>query len=266
MGDIFPIPDFTKPRELRQTWLKDVGYDEAPYLERMGLVELADFLEVTGPRLDHVKIVTNQILYSPADWMRRKVATYQQYDVEPYLDHTYFMRAYEHGVVDKAIVAAHALGFRVVEFMNTGDDVTPQQWQAWRQLALDNDMRFYFEYHPLHNWDPNQPKRASSAEEMLRAATPFLEAGAFKMMIDHDAFDLLGEQAADEIGPLIDELGLAKLVFEVDSPKAGRDRWHQHLKRYFTLFGPECNVSNIMPSQAMFVESMREGWNFNPIG
>ena len=255
--EIFPIPTFTKPRQLRQTWLKDVGFDEAPYLERMGLVELADFLEVSAPRLDYVKIVTNQILYSPAAWLQRKIETYQRFEVQPYLDHTYFMHAYRHGVVDKAICAGRALGFRVIEFMNTWDDVTPQQWHVWRQVALDNDMELIFEFHPRYNWDQKQPKRASSAAKMLEAAEPFLGAGAFKMMIDHDEFDLLGERAADEIGILIEQLGLEKLVFEVDSPKSGRDRWHQHLTRYFGLFGPECNVSNIMPSQAMFVESMR---------
>ena len=78
-------------------------------------------------------------------------------------------------------------------------------------------------------------------------------------MIDHDAFDLLGKRIVDEIGPLIDALGLEKLVFEVDSPKAGRDKWYRHLKRYVTLFGPEGSVSNIMPSQVMFVESIWTG-------
>ena len=43
----FSVPD--KPRDLRQTWLKDVGFDEAPkYIERMGLVELEDFLQAAG--------------------------------------------------------------------------------------------------------------------------------------------------------------------------------------------------------------------------
>ena len=259
MAEVFPVPTFTKPRELRQTWLKDVGYDEAPYLERMGLVELADFLEVTAPRLDFVKIVTNQVIYSPTDWMKRKIETYQRYDIEPYLDHTYFMRAFQHNVVDEAIVAGRALGFRVIEFMNTWDDVSPQQWQTWRQLALDNDMRIIFEFHPRYNWDRSQPEQASSAEVMLEAAMPFLEAGAFKVMIDHDEFEFLGDQASDEIGKLIDKLGLELLVFEVDSPTSGRDKWKRHLTSYISLFGPDCNISNIMPSQAMFVESMRTG-------
>jgi len=36
----------TKPRRLNQTWIKDIGYDQAPYYnEKMGLYELEDFLE-----------------------------------------------------------------------------------------------------------------------------------------------------------------------------------------------------------------------------
>ncbi len=67
MAAVFPVPEFQpKPRRLRQTWLKDAGYDEAPYyVERMGLTELADFLDVAGERIGYVKIATPQVLYSP---------------------------------------------------------------------------------------------------------------------------------------------------------------------------------------------------------
>ena len=143
--------------------------------------------------------------------------------------------------------------------MNTGTDVGTQQWRAWRQLALDNDMRIIFEYHPPRNWDPNQPARASSSQEILKAAEPFLEAGSFAVMLDHEEFDLQGDRAVDEIGMVIEALGLETLVFEVTSPKEGpKNQWQRNLESYFTMFGPELNVANIMPSQAMFVESIRE--------
>ena len=57
-----------KPRKLRQTWLKDVGFHEAPhYLERMGFSELEDFLEVAADRIDYVKFTTPKVLYSPKE-------------------------------------------------------------------------------------------------------------------------------------------------------------------------------------------------------
>ena len=262
IAEIFQILTYEKPRTLRQTWLKDVGFDEAPhYVERMGLVELADFLEVAASRLDFVKIVTSQVLYSPTDWLKRKIATYQRFDVEPYLDHSYFMHAYKHGVVDEAIVAGHELGFRVIEFMNTGDDVTPEQWKAWRKLAIDHDMRIIFEHHPLINWDRNLPARPASAEEIIEEAKPFLDDGAFTIMLDHEEFDLQGERTADVIGKVVDEFGLEMLIFEATSPKEGPMIWRENLTMYFKLFGADCNVANVMPSQAMYVERMRERAN-----
>ena len=51
-----------KPRTKNQVWIKDVGYDEAPwYSERMGLIELEDFLSVASDNIDFVKITTTQV-------------------------------------------------------------------------------------------------------------------------------------------------------------------------------------------------------------
>ena len=258
MRDVFEIPAYPKPRRLRQTWLKDVGYDEAPkYIERMGLVELEDFLEVAAERLDYVKIVTTQIIFSPHDWLKRKIAAYQRFAVEPYLDHSFFMQAYQRGVVESAIEAGRELGFRVIEFMNTTDEVSAAQWRAWRKLALDLGMRIIQEHHPLYHWDPSLPPRASSAEEILLGAEAALEDGAFMVMIDHEEFDLQGENTAQEIGKVVDALGLENIVFEATSPKEGPMLWRDNLKLYFSTFGENANVANVMPSQAMVVEEMR---------
>ena len=258
MKEAFKLPAYPKPRSLRQTWLKDVGYDEAPkYIERMGLVELEDFLEVAAARLDYVKIVTTQILFSPHDWLRRKIAVYQRFAVEPYLDHSFFMQAYLHGVVESAIEAGRELGFRVIEFMNTTDEVSAAQWTAWRKLARDLGMRVIQEHHPIHHWNWNLKARASTAEEILRGAEAALEDGAVMLMIDHEEFDLQGERSACEIGKVVDALGLERIVFEATSPKEGPMLWRDNLQLYFRLWGEQANVANVMPSQAMVVEEMR---------
>lgn len=258
MRTVFGAPNFEKPRSLRQTWLKDVGFDEAPnYVERMGLVELEDFLAVAAERLDYVKIVTTQVIHSPADWLRRKIACYQRHGVEPYLDHTFFMLAYQRGVVEKAMEAGRELGFRVIEFMNTAEDISPAQWASWRALAAELGMRVIFEHHPLYNWDQSRPRLAASADDILREAEPFLADGAFALMIDHDELELQGERAAAEIGLVIDALGLELLIFEATSPKEGPMIWHDNLRSYFADFGADCNVANVMPSQALYIETLR---------
>ncbi len=259
MRDVFEIHAYPKPRRLRQTWLKDVGYDEAPnYIERMGLVELEDFLEVAAERLDYVKIVTTQIMFSPHEWLKRKIATYQRFMVEPYLDHSFFMQAYLHGVVESAIEAGRELGFRVIEFMNTTGEVSAAQWKAWRKLSQDLGMRVIQEHHPIHHWNWNLKPRASTASEILRGAEAALEDGAFMLMIDHEEFDLQGENTASEIGKVVDALGLENIVFEATSPKEGPMLWRDNLQLYFRLFGENANVANVMPSQALVVEEMRK--------
>ena len=149
------------------------------------------------------------------------------------------------------------MGFRVIEFMNTTDDVSAAQWKAWRKLALDLGMRIIQEHHPLWHWDHSLPPRASSAETILSGVAPALEDGAFIVMIDHEEFDLQGERTADEIGKVVDALGLENVVFEATSPKEGPMLWRDNLKLYFSLFGENANVANVMPSQALYVETMR---------
>ena len=126
-----------KPRKLNQTWIKDIGYDQAPhYSEKMGLYELEDFLTVTSERIDHVKITTTQILNCPEIWLKKKIAVYKKYKVQPYLDHTYFMKAYEVGAVDKAIVLGKELGFEYIEFMSTYKDVPEEDLFRWRKFCF----------------------------------------------------------------------------------------------------------------------------------
>ena len=133
----------------------------------------------------------------PADWLQRKIATYKRFAIEPYLDHTFFMLAHRQGAVEKAIRAARELGFRVIEFMNTTDEISAKQWKAWRKLATELRMKIIFEHHPIWHWDQTLPACPTSAEQILRQAEPFLEDGAFIVMIDHEEFDLQGERAGE---------------------------------------------------------------------
>ncbi|MCZ7447267.1 phosphosulfolactate synthase [Agrobacterium rhizogenes] len=249
-----------KPRGVGQTWLKDVGFDEAPwYVERMGLLELEDFLQVAAPGLDYVKVATPQVLWHPSNWLKEKIALYQRFEVEPYLDHSYFVRAFRLGRVEDAIAAGAELGFRVIEFMNTFGDVSDETWKSWRQIAIDHGMRIIYEHHPERNWRKGAKDVPSTAEQIVEGAIPFLEHGAFTLLIDHEEIEIQGDNARGELGKVVDRLGLDKIIFEITSPKEAPQRWLDDLIAYFDMFGPNCNVSNVMPSQALYVEALRNG-------
>ena len=248
-----------KPRKLRQTWIKDVGYHEAPhYLERMGLLELDDFLQVAADRIDYAKLTTPQVLYSPPEWLSKKLKLYRDFDVEPYLDHTYFKFAYKKNCVEEAIRHARNLGFSLMEFMNTGNDVSEKQWIQWRRFAIDNSMRFMYEHHPLRNWKEGSPDHASSAEDILNTAAPFLQDGAEYIVLDHEEFEIQQNQAKVVFDQIITKVGLERVCFEVTSPREGLKQWLADLSEYVKLFGPDCNTCNIMPSQLLQVEPIRD--------
>lgn len=249
-----------KPRTKNQLWVKDVGYDEAPwYFERMGLRELEDFLEVAGERIDYVKITTTQVMGHPEEWLKRKIALYKQHEIQPYLDHGYFVRAYKRGVVDQAIEAGAALGFSVMEFMNTFGDVPESQLKEWRKRAIDCGMNLIYEHHPERGWRTSAADRPASAAEIIQGAEPFLEHGAFTVLIDHEEIEIQAEAARDVLGEVLEVLGRERVAFEITSTKEAAMTWYSDLMNYLEMFGADCNVTNIMPSQVMFVDPLRFG-------
>ena len=249
-----------KPRTSHQLWAKDVGYDEAPwYFERMGLRELEDFLEVAGDRIDYVKIATTQVMGHPEEWLKRKIELYKKYSVQPYLDHGYFIQAYKKEVVDQAIEAGAALGFSVMEFMNTFGDVPESQLKAWRQRAIDCGMSLIYEHHPERGWRKGSADTPASAAEIIQGAEPFLEHGAFTVLIDHEEIEIQEEAAKDVLGEVVQSLGKDHVAFEITSPKEAAVTWYSNLLEYFSMFGTDCNVTNIMPSQVMCVDPLRSG-------
>jgi len=249
-----------KPRTKNQLWIKDVGYDEAPwYSERMGLLELEDFLEVAGERIDYVKIATTQVLGHPETWLKRKMALYQKHSIQPYLDHGYFLRAFRLGVVDEAIEAGAALGFSVMEFMNTFGDVPERQLRKWRSLARDCGMSLIYEHHPERGWRKGVADRPATSAEIIEGAEPFLADGAFTLLIDHEEIEIQEDAATDVIGEVVEALGKERVAFELTSTKEAPMKWYSNLLDYFSMFGTDCNVTNVMPSQVMFVDPLRYG-------
>ena len=248
-----------KPRKLNQTWIKDIGYDQAPhYSEKMGLYELEDFLIVTSERIDHVKITTTQILNCPEIWLKKKIEAYKKYKVQPYLDHTYFMKAYEVGAVDKAIVLGKELGFEYIEFMSTYKDVPEEDLFRWRKLSKELGLNIFYEHHPKRNWFKNSDEESSAFADIISMAKPFIDDGAIMLVLDHEEFELQNNEGKVNYKEIIDYFGKDKICFEITSPKEGNERWLHDLKKYFQLFGSNINVCNVMPSQALLIENLRK--------
>ncbi len=248
-----------KPRTKSQLWLKDVGFDEGPwYHERMGLRELEDFLEVAGNRIDHVKIATMQVLGHPKEWLERKNDLYKKHSIKPYLDHGYFIKAFKKGKVNEAIDVAADLGFSAMEFMNTFGDIPENQIKAWCNHAIENGMNIIYEHHPESGWNKSKKNTPATLKQIIESAEPFFEYGAFSMLIDHEEIEL-HDSKSDVLTGVLKHFGKNKVAFEVTSPKEAEVRWYSDILNYFELFGTDCNLTNIMPSQVMLIDPLRSG-------
>ena len=153
----------------------------------------------------------------------------------------------------------------MIEFMNTFGDVTETQWKAWRQLALDHGMKIIYEHHPESGWHDDATTVPSLAENIISGAIPFLEHGAFTLMIDLEEIEIQGESAKVELEKVMEALGPENIIFEITSPKEAPMLWLDNLTAYFEMLWPNINVSNVMPSQAMYVEPLRAGDRPGPL-
>ena len=248
-----------KPRKKSQLWMKDVGFDEAPwYRERMGLRELEDFLEVADNRIDHVKITTLQVLGHPKEWLERKIKLYKKHSIQPYLDHGYFLKAFKKGKVNEAIDAAADLGFSAMEFMNTFGDIPENQIKDWCNRAIKNGMNIIYEHHPESGWRKTKKNIPTTLKQITESADRFFDYGAFAMLIDHEEIELHDSMSEVLVG-VLEHYGKSVVAFEVTSPKEAETRWYSDVLNYFKLFGSDCNLTNIMPSQVMLIDLLRSG-------
>ena len=239
--------------------MKDVGFDEAPwYRERMGLRELEDFLEVADNRIDHVKITTLQVLGHPKEWLERKIKLYKKHSIQPYLDHGYFLKAFKKGKVNEAIDAAADLGFSAMEFMNTFGDIPENQIKDWCNRAIKNGMNIIYEHHPESGWRKTKKNIPTTLKQIIETADRFFEYGAFAMLIDHEEIELHDSKSEVLVG-VQENYGKSVVAFEVTSPKEADMRWYLDVLNYFKLFGSDCNLTNIMPSQVMLIDPLRSG-------
>ena len=120
-------------------------------------------------------------------------------------------------------------------------------------------MSLIYEHHPESGWRKVEKAKASNAKQIISSAEPFLEHGAFTVLIDHEEIELQAEVAKDVLSEVIEYFGRERIAFEVTSPKEAEITWYANIIDYFQLFGTDCNITNIMPSQVMLIDPLRSG-------
>jgi len=240
MPDFLELPERQpKPRSAGLTHVIDMG---------LSANEAASFVETAGEYVDFVRLgwgsayVTNEL--------ESKIEAYRSRGVPPLLGGTLTELAWAQGKVDELAAWLHELGIGHVEVSSGTVQIPPEEKNALiEKLAAD-----FTVFAEVGEKDPQALLAPYRWVALIREA---LEAGATQVVCegrvtgDAGMYRPDGEPRTGLIDEIIHELDQSKLIFEAP-------RKHQQV-RFIELLGPEVNLGNVLPQDALSLETLRLG-------
>jgi phosphosulfolactate synthase len=240
MPEFLDLPDRpSKPRTEGITHVVDTG---------LSTVEAAAFAETAGDYVDFIRLgwgtgyVTNDV--------EGKIDAYRSRGVAVLLGGTLTELAWQQGKVDDLAAWLRELGIEHVE-VSSGTIEIPSAEKTALIEKLAADFTVFAE---VGEKDPQALLAPYRWVELIREA---LEAGAEQVVCEGRAtgdagiYRPDGEPRTGLIDEIVHEIDQAKLIFE--APKK-----HQQV-RFIEVLGPQVNLGNVLPEDAIALETLRLG-------
>jgi phosphosulfolactate synthase len=220
----------------------------------LGCAAQRDLLDISSPYVDLAKIAVGISRLLRDDLLREKIRVYEQYDVVPFPGGQFLEYAVYHGHTTTYLEGARAVGYRWIEVSDNVIDLTLQE-----KCALIQTARETFDLNVLG--EVGSKLQTTSSRNLIADIQACLDAGAWKVFVE--AAELFGEDLREElIGEITAAVPLDRLIFEAPGPWIpGIRRCDQHATRAWLIrrFGPQVNLANVPPEDALEVETMRRG-------
>ena len=240
MPDFLDLPDRpAKPRREGITHVVDPGLSTA---------EATSFIATAGDYVDYVRLgwgsayVTNDL--------RAKIAAYRERDVPVLLGGTLTELAWTQGRVDQLADWLGELGIEHIE-VSSGTVAMPAEEKA----ALIGELAPRFTvFAEVGEKDPQALLAPYRWVQLIREA---LDAGATQVVCEGRAtgdagiYRPDGEPRTGLIDEIVHEIDPAKLIFE--APKKAQQ------VRFIEQLGPQVNLGNVLPADAISLETLRLG-------
>jgi len=240
-----------KPRESGITMLCDQGY---------GIHEQRDILELAEPFIDIAKIATGIAGTISEKMLRKKIETYNEYNVETFLGGMFLEYAIFYQGIDIAnyyFEEHQRLGLKFVEISDNNLDISPDDKFKLIRSAKENfGLRVLGEV--------GTKSEITSVRELVRDIKGCLSAGSWKVFIE--AAELTsktdGTILTDMIGEIQKEIDLTDVIIELPGPWI-KNFHHFHIydmqKFLVETVGPEVNVANVKADMIIQLEMFRNG-------
>jgi phosphosulfolactate synthase len=210
--------------------------------------EVDAVLRVCGPYVDIWKLGWGTAYLDPG--IGEKLALLESHGVLACTGGTLLEVAWQQDVVAQFLDWAAAAGFPCVEVSCGVVHMSDTEKSALIEAAADR----FIVLGEIGAKDPSEPVSASA---WARAATADLAAGATWVVTEGresgtvGLFDSSGEVRVDVVDAVVAAIGVDSTVFE--APRKDQQAW------LIRRFGPDVNLGNIVPDEALGLEALRLG-------
>ncbi len=240
-----PLPGrLAKPRTTGQTMVIDKG---------LGLVQTEDLLNLAAGYIDFIKLAFGTAALYPPDLLRTKVELIRSYGVDVYPGGTFLEAAIHRGQLDRFLDWARNIGFTHIEVSDGTLSLPSSRRREAVRKARDTGFGVLTEVGKKDGQTVPEP------EEALAQIHADLDAGAAKVILEGRESGR-GAGIYDRDGNL-QEGWLEGLLAGLPDPSVLM--WEAPLRSQQALlisrFGPNVNLGNIPPADALGVEALRCG-------
>jgi phosphosulfolactate synthase len=233
-----------KPRTTGITMLIDKGLSEN---------ETGDLLEMNASFIDFIKLTFGTVALYRQEALVNKITLAKEYDVDLYPGGTFFEIALWQGKSGVYFDKLKELGFEWVEISDGSLDIPEQKRKMAIKEALSTGLRVITEV------GKKNPAAEQDGSIMIKTALEDLETGAAWIIIEAresgqgiGIYDNKGGIITEKLTKLSAELPLEKIIWE--APLKNQQA------RLINDYGPNVNLGNIPPAEAMALEALRLGF------
>lgn len=233
-----------KPRTTGHTMIIDKG---------IGIQETGDLLELAGAYIDYVKFGFGTAALYPEPLLRAKIALIRSYGISAYPGGTFLEVALTQNALAQYLETARSFGFDFIEV----SDGTITMTQAERRAAIEAALAAGFQV--ITEVGKKDGAVELAVDEALSQIRADLALGAAKVIVE-------GRESGKGVG-IYDKAGRLKADY-LDELAGGLPdpsvlMWEAPLKvqqeELIIRFGPNVNLGNIQPGEAIALEALRTG-------
>lgn len=235
----------SKPRHSGLTMVLD---------KHLGLNAAQDLVDTAGPYIDIVKLGWGSALLYDESLLIQKIALYKSYGIRVCTGGTFMELAFEKNQVDQMLQKAKVLGFDAVEVSN---GIHPRLDINHKRALIKKVVSYGFYALSEVGRKLAEEDKAMSIAERVAEVQSDLQAGAVKVIMESresgsvGIFDEFGKINMELATHLFQQIDPNDIIWE--APKKEQQVWLIH------QLGPEANIGNVVPEEAMSLESLRLG-------